>query len=488
MRKLLPVIAIVGALAAAGPSAARTTRPAKARKPHPVAVIRRPGPSFLATGFLGGPDAFEGGTVANAALWYSRARSLHSSWVRLTVVWLALVSPQPASGFRPTDPSDPNYHFAPLDATVREAAAHHERLLLTILDAPSWALDYTSGPTGWNASPKAADVGAFARALALRYSGRYPDPVHPGHKLPRVSWFQAWNEPNLPTMIAPQWRKGRGGKWIPASPSIYRNVLNAVYRNVKAVEPADQVIAAGLAPYGDAPGRPLNRMHPLTFLADLLCLRGPHLRRIQCRNPAHFDVLDVHPYSLTPISTAYNANDISVMDIGRLAPIMRAARRAHTVLPSRPKPIWVTEIGWTSKPPDPHGVPLAVQARYVSLSFFELWSQGVSHVFWDLIRDFPYKSLTGAGVYYQGGVAKPSTRAFRFPFVALPNPLRTVTLWGRAPRRGQVTIQVLRGRRWVRLLRLRTTRGGVFYTIRGLGSRLTLRAVSHGVVSFPYTG
>jgi hypothetical protein len=41
-------------------------------------------------------------------------------------------------------------------------------------------------------------------------------------------------------------------------------------------------------------------MPPVTFLRELLCLHGDRLRRESCPQPAHFDALDIHPYTLRP--------------------------------------------------------------------------------------------------------------------------------------------------------------------------------------------
>jgi hypothetical protein len=251
-------------------------------------------------------------------------------------------------------------------------------------------------------------------------------------------------------------------------------MLNAVYVNVRAAQPRAFVLAAGLAPYGDPPG--VDRMPPVVFLRELLCLSGNRLRREHCPNPAHLNAIDIHPYSLTPTLKARNATDVSVPDIGKLRTVLRAAQRSRRVLPRGGKAIWVTELDWTSKPPDPYGIPIAQQTRFLALAFYQLWRQGIDHAFWFLIRDISYKSLTGAGVYFSNGVAKPSTQAFRFPFVALPAGHQRLTIWGRAPHAGRVAIQRLVAHRWRTVSTLSTTRGAVFYANRRLGSHLTLRA------------
>ena len=72
---------------------------------------------------------------------------------------------------------------------------------------------------------------------------------------------------------------------MPASPGWYRRLLNAAYARLKRVDPGNRVIAAGTAPYGD-PAAVGNRMTPVLFLRELLCLQGPALRRTRCGSAA----------------------------------------------------------------------------------------------------------------------------------------------------------------------------------------------------------
>jgi len=485
-RRLVSVIVVLaafGALAAQGRSDGATPSDAVHRSPDAAAGM--PGPRYLDTGFADA-DAFQGLPGSQSAMWLSRAQSIGSSYVRFLVPWGAIAPATLTSRFQPANASDPRYSWSTLDGQVEDAVAHDQHVVLTIDGAPAWALGRDpppSAPPGtWRPSPSA--LGAFAHAVAERYSGHFPNPLRPGHDLPRVTYFQAWNEPNLPVALTPQWTRNSRGQWIPASPSFYRRMLNAVYANVKAVQPNAFVLAAGTAPYGDPPG--VNRMRPVVFVRELLCLSGPELKREYCPDPAHFDALDEHPYSLTPTIHADNADDVSVPDVGRLSSVLSVAERTGRALPAGPKPIWVTEIAWSSNPPDPLAIPDARQARYLSLAFYELWRQGINHVFWLLVRDFPYKSLTGSGVYFGNGAPEPSAQAFHFQFVALPARRGVLTLWGHAPTAGAVEIEREDGDAWKPLLALSTTPGGIFYAQRRLGSRLVLRAQMGSVVSLPW--
>ena len=441
------------------------------------AVARRaawPGPTSFSVGLVDDPtflDPSEAETVRGA--WFARAERISAGWVRLGVYWQFIA---PARPEHPTNPDDPGYFWTATDAAVRDAAAHRVKLLLQLGYPPDWALGHRPPkgviPNTWR--PSATLFGQFARVVASRYSGRYPDPLRPHHRLPRVTTFQIWNEPNLRINLSPQWTRDRRGRPIPASPGIYRALLNAGYANVKAVQRHATVLAAGLGPYGDPPG--VDRMRPVAFMRDLLCLSGQALRREQCPRPAHFDAVDDHPYSATPTTHAFNRDDVSVPDLGRLTHVVTVAVRRRTLLPRARKSAWMTEIFWPSKPPDPAGIPLVQQARRLSLTFYELWRQGVGHMFWYLIRDYPHKSESGAGLFFASGRPKPSSVAFHFPFAAVRDARGITTVWGRAPRRGVVTIQRATRHGWRTLLRRGTTAGGVFYTRTALPRHLLLRA------------
>jgi hypothetical protein len=201
----------------------------------------------------------------------ARAKAAGASVVRIPVNWAFHVAATPPASFDPTDPASTAYNFAGIDAAVRSAVADGFEPLLVVSHAPAfaeaprrWPFAYAGS---WAPSPQA--LGQFATALARRYEGTFPDPLDPGHALPRVSMFQAWNEPNLARYLEPQW-VGEGGRWRAFSPLLYRQLLNAFYVAVKSVRESDLVVAAGLAPTGDPPG--VGRMAPLAFLRELLCL------------------------------------------------------------------------------------------------------------------------------------------------------------------------------------------------------------------------
>jgi hypothetical protein len=441
-----------------------------------AAATALPGPSTLSTGFVDDP-LFEYPSQAVDIKWMGEGEALGSSWVRVTAYWSITASKRLPRGTSASNPANPGYYWPLLDASVRAAAATHQHVLMMIYSAPTWA----EGPhrpanaVDWEPSPSA--LGAFARAVATRYDGHFPDPALPGKALPAVTDFQVWNEPNEPTSLAPEWQEVRKGVYVPFSPGFYRRMLNSAYANIKAVQPHSYVLAAGTAPYGDPPGGP--RMPPIVFDSALLCLHLGTLARESCPDPAHFDAFDTHPYALNPTIHAFDPDDVSVTDVHKITNLLAVARRDHTDAPAGAKAMWVTEIDWSTKPPAPGGVSEGVQRRYLDYGMYELWRQGVSHVFWyELVDPGDIPDLfPGAGVFFQNGTQKPSAQAFRFPFIAVPGGHHGLIVWGQAPSTGTVLVQNGNGHGWQTLLTLHTNAGRIFYGHVPLRPHLVLRAL-----------
>ena len=422
----------------------------------PTQKVSVTGSRRLATGFLDG-RAFGGGPP-DAPVWFQRAVASGATVVRLGSGWPAVAPQQPAD---PTNPADPAYQWAALDQQVEEATAAGLAPIISLTGAPSWAqaqpIPKNSTPGAWE--PNAADYRLFAQALATRYSGHFPDPLHPGSMLPRVRYFQAWNEPNFSFYLAPAWKRVNGA-WVAESPLLYRALLNAFYAGVKAAQPDALVISAGTGPFGDPPGG--QRIPPAQFDRALLCL-STTLRPLPCPDPAHFDVLAHHPYSISdPYTPALNTDDVSIADIGKLQRLLAVAERTSRALPAGRKPIWVTEVSYDSDPPDPHAVPMPTYVRWTAETLYELWSEGVSVITWYLIRDQPpipnYASSYQSGMYFLDGKPKEAQRAFRFPLVVDRRGAGEPIVWTRVPASGTLLIEAFISGRWRTLVRSAVTR------------------------------
>jgi len=428
---------------------------------------------------------------------FKRIGAAGATVVRIPVNWRDIAPASPPAGFQASDPSSPGYDFARIDAAVSDAVAAHLEPLLVVSHAPAfaeaphrWAFAY---PGSW--APDPAALHDFAVALARRYDGSFADPLVPGALLPRVRLLQAWNEPNLPRYLEPQWVV-QGRHWSAFSPLLYRQMLNSFYAGVKSVEPADTVVAAGLAPTGDPAG--VGRMAPLPFLRSTLCLE----RAARCAQPARFDVLAFHPLSVAnPDLPAPSALDVSISDAAKITALLRRAERLHTVRPAGAKPVWVTELNWQSAPQSPGGVPARLQARWVSRALHRLWVAGIQLVDWQFLID-PYPALrladpTGAtlelarpaGLYLPGAGGDPALarpKAFLTGFALPFDPLRVdrarVRVWALLTRAGEPVRLQRRWRsgRWLTVARLHADGHGVLNVLVALRGAMHLRLCLRG--------
>jgi hypothetical protein len=440
----------------------------------------------LTTGFTGLPDP-----VGSSGLqWLRLAVGEQAGFVRLSVGWSSLAPATRPPGFNPADPSSPGYNFSSSDQLLKAYAGSGLNVILTITSAPRWAegphIPRGTNPGSWR--PSASQFGSFATAIAIRYGGHFPDPAAPGTNLPRVSYWQAWNEPNLSFYLAPQWvRSGR--RWAAASPGILRALENSFYSAVKRADPSNFVVLAGTAPYGDLPGG--QRTQPVAFYRSLFCLQGPVALRPSPCQPTYLDALDHHPYGTgAPLQPAYNPDDVAIPDTYKIARVLHAAERHGRVLPHGGKPIWVTEYSWDSKPPDPQAVPIQTHARWLEQAMYVLWQQGVDTVFWLQIVDqapIPnYAASYQAGLYFLNGKPKPAATAYRFPFVTSRLARDSVRAWGRSPAAGSLQIELRSGSRWRTVRALPVGARQVFEVSLPLSGRHTLRAQVAGQTSLTW--
>jgi hypothetical protein len=422
---------------------------------------------------------------------YARMDDLGVRRARVILNWSS-VAPGGASRpavFDAPNPADPRYRWASFDAIVRRAMAGDIELVVTVMGAPAWAQGNgprpqgtpTGGAGGFNVN--AAAYAEFATAVATRYSGRFADPLAAGAMLPRVRFWQAWNEPNLPEFL------------YPTTVRHYRPLLNGFYDAVKAVNHSNVVIAAGLAPVASQ-----GADYPLRFTADLLCLRhkglfsSEHFLPGRChRPPARFDVLSIHPYSLTalPGQPAAIDGNVFVANVPTLAKLLRVATRARLTVTRRPR-MWVTEFAWFTDPPNKSGVGdrPSKAGVYTSEALFRLWAAGVQCVTWSGLTDSSAWFIPGGGLFYENGVAKPTYRAFRMPLFIRATKMRAAKartiVWGRAPvagspvqlrstRRGGFSRRIRSNRDGVFVLRLRRQLHGSFVARQGAVSSLTAR-------------
>jgi hypothetical protein len=431
-----------------------------------------------------------------------RVRGAGATAVRFFVSWRSVSAPGSTKpdGFNPRDPADPQYYWTGLDAQVKAAVANGLQPILCIAYAPAWAeqgpeSEGPSDPPYFGAvQPDPTELGYFAEAAARRYSGSFAG-------LPRVRYWQVWNEPNLFGYLDPQYYTPLGemptAESAPRSPDLYLPMVNNFAAGVHGVHRDNLVIAGGTAPFGRWQFR---EVQPLVFMRQLLCMTDRDRPQPGCTRRVSFDVWAHDPYTQGgPQHRAQLPGNVSIGDLGRMRRTLVAAAKAGRIASNGPVRFWVTEFSWDTKPPDPAAVPLKLHTRWIAEALYRMWLDGVSLVTWFQIRDEYRPGVADPKVFQSGlyfacknGIAcdrpKPSLSAFRFPFVAFWAKGK-ILVWGRTPagKRGKITVQRRSGRRWLTVATLRTDRYGIF-TTRFAGARKgELRASLGGARSPSWT-
>jgi len=295
-----------------------------------------------------------------------------------------------------SNPNDPAYEWGIYDRTVQYAAQYRIKVVFSIWGTPGWANRFR----GLRYAPlRPVDLQQFAQAAARRYSGRFMG--EDGRLLARVDHWLAWNEPNNPAFLFPQYRIVRG-RAIVASAIDYAKICNAVRGGVKSQLVGTQKVACGVtSPRGeDNPRSVRPSVSPLVFL-----------RAMRAAGARGFDAYAHHPYYVrpneTPTTKPRSRNSITLANIDVL--IREVTRRWGR------KPIWITEYGYQTKPPDrTFGVSLTQQARYLTQAFaIARRHPRIDMMLWFLLRDERRLAGWQSGLYTASGRKKPAFVAFQ---------------------------------------------------------------------------
>jgi hypothetical protein len=401
----------------------------------------------------------------------------------------------------------------------------------------------------WRPSP--AEFGAFMTALGRRYSGSFVPPPPTGQDpppqpqpppgggdddgipgidlppppfaatttrqapsgeppLPRVDYWSLWNEPNQPGWLAPQWSH-KNKRWNEAAPAIYRGLADAAWNALHATGhgvDTDTILVGELAPKGLKANRgPSRAIDALRFVRVLYCvgrryrpLRRSAATRVGCpANPANFaeehPVLFAstgfahHPYELqlAPNKAPRHREWVTIANLPRLSTALSRVLAAHGRRRTGGMPLYLTEFGYQTTPPDPFGVSFRQQAAYLNQSeFIAYYTPQVRTLGQFLLRDDdgdPAKTFQ-SGLMTLQGKRKPSYNAFKLPIFLPVRRFETgdrVRVWGlvRPAPNGtpqEVTIEYRRARTktW-RALRTITSEAGRGY----VDGRVSLPASGH---------
>ncbi|WP_445149826.1 hypothetical protein [Baekduia sp. Peel2402] len=321
-----------------------------------------------------------------------------------------------------------------LDAAVAGAQQRGLDVLLTL-----------TGPAPGGGAPDPAAYGRLVAAAGARY--------------PSVTRWSLWNEPNIPN-------------WLPQSGVVarYRALVKAGTTALAATGHGKDIILIGeTAPTttGTTGPRARRPTSPLAFVRAVLAA-GPL--------PAAVTGWAHHAYTGGGYLSPHHLGPRAALGPARLGVLETALKRARL-------PIWLTEGGFQTNPPDPFfGVPPATQAAWINeLDWIASRRPTVRSVAQYLVRDERARSSFQSGVRYADGQRKPSWDAYRAPLWVARRSATRVAVWGRVRPRGAKLTALQRrapgADRWtkVAVLHGRTVQRRVAAGPRG--SRLRLRLV-----------
>ena len=166
----------------------------------------------------------------------------------------------------------------------------------------------------------------------------------------------AWNEPNNPAFLRPQYRKV-GGKVVIQSAIDYAKICNAIVKGIRKTTIGASKVACGVTgPRGNNnPNSARPAVSPLPFL-----------RAMKKAGAKGFDAYAHHPYygapretPSTPPPPGMHGNAATAITLGNINVLIKEVTRLYGN-----KRIWITEYGYQTNPPDRiFGVSWAKQAR-----------------------------------------------------------------------------------------------------------------------------
>jgi hypothetical protein len=356
-----------------------------------VAATARPDNALAARGMLAGLyDPVQ--PMVTPEKTFPTLVKLHVKVIRLNLDWAGVASRRPAIA---RNAADPVYRWDNYDRVVVNAKKYKIQLLFTIYGTPRWA---QGKKKGLNVAPsRMSYLRDFAYAAAKRYSGTFKR--SDGVVLPAVRKWLAWNEPNNPYFLKPQWTKV-GRHYVPTAAKVYASMCTAVWAGIHSTHLKKETVACGATDsYGNNTARSARpSISPTRFL-----------REVKHYGLRHFDVWAHHPYYRNPRQapmTAPGRNTVTLANIGVLTKLLSQLYG--------PKKLWITEYGYQTKPPDPlFGVSWVNQARYLSQSFaIARKNPRITMMLWFLLRDESRLSGWQSGLFTASGKRKPAYYAF----------------------------------------------------------------------------
>ena len=366
-----------------------------------------------------------------------RMKALGADRLRITVLWSA-IAPAPNALERPAgfDAADagayPSGAWDHYDTVVQLAAERGLGVNFNLtVPGPVWAMGASPRADIANRyRPDLAEFGNFVRAVGRRY--------------PQVSYWTLQNEPNQPGWLDPQWVRSRG-TWVESSPSLYRGLADTAWSALQDTgHGSDTILIGETAPKGVSVRGTTRAISPGRFIKRLYCL-DDHLQLLRGRratergcpaattpsafraaHPALFAATGYahHPYELIfpPNRRPRHSDWYTIANLGSLSALLRRVRARFGF--GGGIPLYLTEFGYQTDPPDPFGVTPPEQARYLNQAEYLAYrDRSVRTLSQFLLYDDgpPVPATFQSGLMYRDGSAKPAEAAYAFPLF-LPSP------------------------------------------------------------------
>jgi hypothetical protein len=258
-----------------------------------------------------------------------------------------------------------------------------------------------------------------------------------------VKLWSVWNEPNLPVFLLPQRSSTRSH--YPVSPTLYRNLYRAAYGGLTASgHGKDTILLGELLPVGKSSKTPRSSIRPLDFLRELACVDS-HYHAFKGKNATirgckGFKALPLsgiayHPYALAggPTKRPPSSNDATIGTLSRVTRVVDKLRARHRFAGPRRPPLWLTEFGVQTDPPDYlFGAPIRRVPTYLGMSerIAEHNRRVYSYSQYPLVDD---RTTSGfqSGLRFNNGKPKPGIyQEYKLPIFVRRTGSSSVSFWG----------------------------------------------------------
>jgi hypothetical protein len=367
----------------------------RARAWTAVLAVAMAGLALFATAAQAVPATFWG-VVPQAAPSQEQFQRLQRGGVDSTRIAIDWGGVQPSRGG--------TFNWSGIDGVVAKAANAGIEVLPFLNGAPSWAVPSVWVPGSGHtvkapnhlpaAGASASAWSNFVKAAVARYgpNGSFwaENPTVP--KRPIRTW-QIWNEPNFKYFIAKP------------NPAEYGRLVKLSYTALKASDPGAKLVLGGMFSRPKGGKSTTEKPKRVYFASDFL----EQMYETTAGIKSKFNGVALHPYT-----GRYQELTPEIEEV-------RAVQKAHG---DAAKPLWITELGWSSQPP-PANPLLNIfakgpggQASQLKGAFSLLVSKQakwkLQRIYWFSVDDQPgtCNFCDGSGLFKAGFVPKKSWFAY----------------------------------------------------------------------------